>query len=317
MTTLWSTVEELAHEHPHLWEKCYTKIYTGVEGSYHSPKIPSYFMLCSAAKASAPEVELYADFNETVELIWASRLADYRVPIFWLEPDITEALRLTTLPGTLDFRTMKLPFEAAIFMLPTGTFQYGPDDVVFVSYARAALKEPIKSINPVAAEMLSGRGDFTVFAGLTDGRLLNWSHPWEKEIDIAHINSTVEGLPDKPLTTGFQTEVSSDDKQFLANVAHLVLNTLQLMISKPQLVSMGSLVKKVQGKKGRVKVFWSPNTIGKDYRIRRVGQHLGGTHASPRGHWVRGFWRDQACGQQFRERREVWIEPFWRGGETE
>jgi hypothetical protein len=97
---------------------------------------------------------------------------------------------------------------------------------------------------------------------------------------------------------------------------HLVFNTLQLMLARPDLVSMGSLVKQVHNKKNSFKTFWTPNMIGKDYRLmRRESEPLGGSHASPRGHWVRGFWRDQACGPNYSQHRETWIEPFSRSGE--
>lgn len=64
-TPVWSREieEELAPEHPQLWEKCYPKIYTGVDGKFHSPKIPSCFMLLSALKAALPETKLYSDFT--------------------------------------------------------------------------------------------------------------------------------------------------------------------------------------------------------------------------------------------------------------
>src|SRR5437764_1386303 len=116
---------ELAHERPELWAKCYPKIYEGIHGGeYHSANVVGYFMLRVAVKIEQPEVQMYEHFTETVEAIWASRLAAYRVPIFWLGREITEALKLTTLPVTLNFTTMKLPFEAAVFMLPKGSVVY-------------------------------------------------------------------------------------------------------------------------------------------------------------------------------------------------
>lgn len=129
---------------------------------------------------------MYQHFNETVEAIWASRLAGYRVPIFWLSREITEALKLSTLPVTLDLTTMKLPFEAAVFMLPKGSLRYESEftDVVCASYARAAMHEEIPGIN-AADKTITGRGDFSVFAGMLNGLLLNWSHPWEQALNIA------------------------------------------------------------------------------------------------------------------------------------
>jgi hypothetical protein len=315
---VWHEFPELADERPELWAKCYPKIYEGVDGGeYHSAKLVGYFLLCAAIKIEQSEVHVYEHFTETVEAIWASRLAAYRVPIFWLGREITEALKFTTLPVTLDFTTMKLPFEAAVFMLPKGSFTYQSEanEVVCVSYARAAMREEIPSINPGAIKTIAGRGDFSVFAAMTSGRLLNWSHPWEQPLDIAQLDATIQDTPNEPLETRFQDDVSTDDKHFMARVAHLVFNTLQLMLARPNLVSVGSLVKRVHDKKKSIKTFWSPNMIGKDYRLRRESQPLGGTHASPRGHWVRGFWRDQACGSNYSQHKEIWLEPFWRGGE--
>ncbi len=321
MTTIeddiWRKFHDLSCQRPDLWAKCYPKAYEGINGGeYYSAKLVGYFLLCTAVKIEQPEVHLYTHFNATVETIWASRLAAYHVPIFWLGRELTEALKLTRLPVTLDCTTMKLPFEAAVFMLPKGSLKYQSEanDVIFVSYARAATEEQIPSVNPRIATSLVGRGDFTVLAGMRSGRLLNWSHPWEEPLDIAQLDSTIEELPNRPNETRFQCDITTDDKKFMARVSHLVFNTLQLMLARPNLVSMGSLAKRVHSKKATAKEFWSPNVIGKGYRLKRESEPLGGTHSSPRGHWVRGFWRDQVCGPKYSQRREAWIEPFWRGG---
>ena len=225
---LWHQLDELAHDRPELWAKCYPKIYEGVDGGEHySAKFVGYFLLTVAFKIEQPEVRMYKHFNETVEAIWASRLAAYRVPIFWLIREITEALKLTTLPVALDLTTMKLPFEAAVFMLPKGslTYQSEATDVVCASYARAAMCEEIPSINPSAVETITGRGDFSVFAGMLNGLLLNWSHPWEQPLDIAQLDATIQDTPNDPLQTQFQTDITTYGKHFMARVAHLVFNT--------------------------------------------------------------------------------------------
>ena len=152
---------------------------------------------------------------------------------------------------------MKLPFEAAVFMLPKGslTYQSETTDVVFASYARAALREEIPSINPDAVKTITGRGDFSVFAGMFNGLLLNWSHPWEQPLDIAQLDATIQDLPNELPQTKFQSDIAPQGKDFLARVAHLVFNTLQLMLARPELVSMGSLVKQVHNKRQSVKAF--------------------------------------------------------------
>lgn len=280
-------LDELACKRPELWAKCYPKVYEGVNGGeYYSAKLVGYFLLTAAIKIEQPEVQVYQHFDETVEAIWASRLVAYRVPMFSLSREITEALKLTTLPVTLDFTTMKLPLEAAVFMLPKGSLTHESEatDAVCVSYARAAMYEKIPSINSATDEPMIGRGDFTVLAGMLNGRLLKWSHPWEQPLDIAKLDATIQDTSNESLQTPFQSDVNTYDKHFMARAAHLVFNTLQLMLARPNLVSMGPLVKQVHDKKKSIKSFWSPNMIGKDYRLRHESQTLGGTHASPRGH---------------------------------
>jgi|SRR5207248_9113588 len=118
-------LNELAHTRPELWAKCYPKIYKGIDGGeYYSAKLVGYFLLTAALQLEFPELHLYQHNSETFQAIWASQLAAYRVPIFWLSREITEALKLTTLPVTLNLTTMKLPFEAAVFMLPKGSVVY-------------------------------------------------------------------------------------------------------------------------------------------------------------------------------------------------
>ena len=78
------------------------------------------------------------------------------------------------------------------------------------------------------------------------------------------------------------------------------------------------MLKRISKGPGRTVEYWQPHIIGKHYKLRyehRTGQ--GGTHASPRGHWVSGFWREQPHGPQRSLRKTLWIEPFWRGGKTE
>jgi len=89
------------------------------------------------------------------------------------------------------------------------------------------------------------------------------------------------------------------------------------MLRRPDLVERGRILKATPARDGAPpREFWDPNVIGKNYRIRRIDVPQGGTsHMSPRGHWVRRYYRDQPHGPQRSEHGEVWIEPYWRGGE--
>src|SRR5215467_763485 len=100
--------------------------------------------------------------------------------------------------------------------------------------------EEIPSINLSAVETVRGRGEFTVFAGTLDGRLVHWSHLLEQPLDIAQLDATVQNTQNPPQLEECQGGLSPHSKRFLAGVSQLVVNTLLLMLSRPNLVSMGS-----------------------------------------------------------------------------
>jgi len=95
---------------------------------------------------------------------------------------------------------------------------------------------------------------------------------------------------------------------------HYIFGALLIMVDRPELVSPGQLQKRVQRRQGTTsQEFWSPPILGEDYRGRSPDTDLGGTHNSPRFHWVRGFWRNQAYGPESSLRKRQWIKPFSRG----
>ena len=88
---------------------------------------------------------------------------------------------------------------------------------------------------------------------MANGLLLNYSHPWEQPLDIAQWDAIVQHSENKPPETEFQANITAYGKDFIALVGHLVFNTLQLMLSKPELVSMGSLIRQVHSKRHSIK----------------------------------------------------------------
>jgi hypothetical protein len=79
------------------------------------------------------------------------------------------------------------------------------------------------------------------------------------------------------------------------DVLHFIFSTLILTTARPGLVTNASIASRAPAKKGReAKEFWNPAIIGANYKIRREAKPpQGGTHASPRFHWVQGFLREQ------------------------
>ena len=74
---------------------------------------------------------------------------------------------------------------------------------------------------------------------------------------------------------------------------------------------------------------WSVYPGGPSFRVFRAGHpvkidcrtelkdYLEGKRRNPLAvqFFVRGHWRNQACGPRHKDRRFVWIEPFWKGPE--
>jgi len=119
------------------------------------------------------------------------------------------------------------------------------------------------------------------------------------------------------------SDLEEADEGFLEKLGTVAFGTFLAMAAKPELLERGKLLRKV--KKGdKVREFWSPNIIGPRYKLKREvpriihgrfveSERESGTHASPRMHWRRGHFRQQAHGPQRRERKTIWIEPMLIG----
>jgi hypothetical protein len=114
----------------------------------------------------------------------------------------------------------------------------------------------------------------------------------------------------------YQPEMTADDNMMLVDLIHYIFGTLLLMTERPDLVTLGSCQKRIPATERKAaKEFWTPHVIGANYRLRREATpDQGGHHASPRFHWVRGYYREQPFGERkLKQRKRIWIEPFTRG----
>jgi hypothetical protein len=91
-----------------------------------------------------------------------------------------------------------------------------------------------------------------------------------------------------------------DDLKTSFDIIRTSLNLILAMEVQPLLIERGRQVKHV--KRHREAVLWTPNRIGRGYRI-KVLDTSGvekGSHSSPRMHWRRGHWRRQGFGKRVR-----------------
>lgn len=262
--------------------------------------------------------------SEIYEFQIASHLTKYRVPMYWIGADLAEALGKTTPPGAIDWYNMHMPFEAAVFMMPKGSLVHQTDgDCSFICYAR--LQADAQYFAPLIPHKPYGsiNGGMVIGAYVEEGFFLHWNVPlnfYGPKITMAQLHelmsqfSVYEHPTAIPLRDG-SNKMTSADHALGADVAHYLFSILTLMTARPELVTEGKLVNKTLAKKGReAKEFWSPYVIGERYKLRREPvPYQGGTHASPRFHWVEGFWKQQPYGPGKQLRREIWIEPYTRG----
>jgi hypothetical protein len=312
--------EAMERTWPELWRKCYPRIYSNSPtcGTYYSSKEPARQMMGIALKIQ----QGYLGQSENYEFLIASNLARFNMPTFWIGADIAEALRHTAPPGTLDWYDMPLPFDACIFMLPKGALVHPEEgDVVFVAYSR--LKAGEERMSPLTKRTYGSVNGGMTFLALTEwGHLIHWNMPLDaygSKMTLPEMDTLMQAYSINKHSTSFWVgdkppEMTPADDKLGIEVAHLVFGTIFLMTDRPDLITRGALQKRVAARKDKPgREFWSPNILGEHYRIRRDTTPQGGVHASPRFHWVRGYYREQPYGEESMLRKRVWIEPFTRG----
>jgi hypothetical protein len=308
---------------PVLWHRCYPRSYENIPGNFFSPKSIAWHMSGVTFKVRKG----YYGSSEQAELGCMSKLAQYKVPIYWVCKDIAEAVQQTIPPVKFDLVNSKLPFEAAAFMLPKDFLIHGDSaegQAAFVCYARLKENDPFDDLSVPGQKIVPDKGSFIILVGTEPGNcLIHWNFPFDymPTIDLEKLDTalaTYDANKHFSAVPGQQLTMSDADNKFVGEACHLAFGLLVLMLRRPELVERSSFIKRIHTNHGSLpKEFWSPNVIGRHYRIRRIYIPQGGTHASPRGHWVRGFYRNQACGHLRSEHREVWVEPFWRGGSSD
>jgi hypothetical protein len=304
--------------YPVLWKKCYPRTFEPyLPNEYSSPKAVAHTMMTITQK-----IELhFLGQSEKTEMMWACQMARYGTPTYWVKRDLAEAVMRTTPPLTLDWYNMELPFPAMAFMLPHGFLTHKDEGTInWIAFGRFKQKDYIDTIATEGPrQWASENGALLFFANSAARYMTHWNMPYTEFplIDLANINAMVEKYDDNHHTSGWLAapEMTKEDTYLGGKVAHLIFGLLLLMQRKPELVTNAFLIKRVKGKKGEApREFWSPSILGKDYTLKRAaGLPLGGTHASPRYHWVRGFWREHHFGPKRSQTKEQWIEPYERG----
>lgn len=311
---------------PKLWGACYPRRYNEPRcGRYGSPKAPARLLAETAMHAmdNPALVELCStrlmtggNYTDNVTFYLASHLAQFGTPAYWLSESIATALLQTSPPGEINWPDMPLPYEACVFMMPKGSLTHATGgDVAFIGYARLQAGREYHSALVGGKSYGYQNGTIILYVETVQGLALHFAMTSNlmPVLTLPDLQSVVVGerYPDAP---GLN-DMTDEDKRVLWLAIHYIFSTLFLMLDRPSIVTPACLEKRVPAKRADPpREYWSPNIIGEDYHVKHERSSSGGSHNSPRFHWVRGCWREQPYGRGLTLRKRIWIEPHTRGG---
>ena len=237
-------------------------------------------------------------------ILFAARWAHFAFPVVQLQGHRYAAALMSTQPAPDE---PKLPWPTFLLEVPLGLIttigQDGteqPIEAVFVSrYAK------------LGSDDIAARWHVQAIA--IDGTSL---HRWDVRFEELFVKGG--DLPTIDSNPAFQMQYDARDDRVWWLLARLLANTCIAMSDPNEVHELG------RGKKsGGPTVPGNPDT-SKIYRVGHavevdcrpaVQEYLYGIRRSgPTVRFVvRGHWRDQACGSRLSERRQKWIEPYWKG----
>lgn len=262
----------------------------------------------------------YFGTADLVEYIYAIQSKKYLHPMYWVDKELASHLKKTKLPTEINWIEMELPLPVCTFILPKNLFVTPSQKIVhFISYCRVFPNEDIPYYSVKDKVFAIDRPNFIVYAGLNSGEILHFAFTNESggyKLDLSNLHEHMDGTGLKEhFSAHFPIEVDEEDKETLKKVVHLAFVLILLMKDRPTIVEKAVLKKRIKSKAStEIKEFWTSPIIGKDYKIKIKYESKGGTHAAPRLHYVRGFFNTFYYGVGKKEKKDQWVEPYWRGG---
>jgi hypothetical protein len=298
---------------PELFRMLYPRIYNDI-GAFHSPKVVAAYLTDAVASSRGKPVGMLPQAHRLI-LPSIAQLIKHKMPYMFIAPDLLEAIKRTDFPDVIDWIKLALPYEHGLFMLPKGALVHPEDgEAVCIFYGRTGPGDwppPCKGIPILTIE--NHCFSFIVLcpknAMWFDGNLTDIKPTVVKLNNLFYALGDDYGEgPHLPCPTALDHHLNAVDSRFLEDASTILFGTLLAMNARPALNTPAKLEKRIQRANEAPKEFWSPNVIGKHYRLPRATAGEG-THASPRIHWRRGHFREQAHGLQRSLRKTIWLEP--------
>lgn len=157
------SIRNMERMFPELWKLCYPRVFEEV-GHFYSPKIPAAATFAALSAAMSSNIESMA-VQSRMEVMTASKLVHLGMPMFFIAPALLAAIQQTVPPHELEWPYMKLPFEAAIFMLPKdGCAHRENGPCPYIAYSRWRVGETHLLLPGLKRTITSGLDTFAIIA---------------------------------------------------------------------------------------------------------------------------------------------------------
>ena len=315
-------VEAAEKVEPEMMKAFYPRIYENT-GAYGSPKVIAAYLTDNFASAMSMSVD---DMPTASKFLCPTvgHMLERKMPLLFLAPQLLEAIKRTDFPHPINWMELQLPYEHGCLVLPKGALVHPTDgEAACIFWGRMkpdiGYKMPAESPAWPSTVWVREHCSFHLVALCPDKGMWydsNITSQNRPELKLNNLFYAFEAETGGKQVPAFKTAswLDSDldekvDGPFVEQMGVIMFGTLLALQARPDLLTKEKLNSVVRDKKkGTVKEFWSPNVIGKDYRLPEKSP-VHSTHASPRMHWRRGHFREQKYGVKLSQTRSIWIEP--------
>jgi hypothetical protein len=299
---------------PKLLKKYGPRTYYTPKG-YVSTDWPATHMAANELSLASPVGKLDNGITKKAFAIY-SELAALSCPTYFVSENLLKAALNNRLPKIL-CKDIKWPLDAIKFMLPTGVLT----NPVGASVNFLVVAKHFGSVGcATGVDQNNGLEGIAQYASIMD------FNPDAFVCDeVADLNGFSHFIGDS-LNLNFYTG-DHPEIQFIDRLRALAINLLLIMSTRPELVETTSTLVtsdnkgfgKISTREDRQR--WSPNWIGREYRIKTTTRAKTTTvdakRTSPEIHWRRGHYREQPYGEKLSKKKTIWMEPVLIGGKND
>jgi hypothetical protein len=237
-------------------------------------------------------------------------------PTYFVSENLLKAALNNSLPK-IPCKAIRWPLDAIMFMLPTG---------VLTNPEGASINFLVVAKHFGSMGCTTGVDQGKGIEGIAQYASIRDFNPDAYVCDEVKDPAGFSHFTGDTLNLNFYTG-DHPEIEFIDRLRVLAINLLLIMSARPELVeTTSSLVTSDNKKVGKVssredRQRWSPNWIGRDFRIktdtRAKTTTVGAKRPSPEMHWRRGHYREQPYGEKLSKKKTIWMEPVLIGGKDD